>query len=80
VRDAQTREQAYGAAQRTARQWVIAIQQGIDVGTKDDADLVDAARQWALQRYNHLTATMDLNLAWSSLALVTAWDDVAPTE
>jgi outer membrane protein TolC len=80
VRDAQTREQAYGAAQRTARQWVIAIQQGIDVGTKEDADLVDAARQWALQRYNHLTATMDLNLAWSSLALATAWDDVAPTE
>ena len=80
VVDAQKREQAYGAAQRTARQWVIAVQQGIDVGTKEDADLVDAARQWALQRYNHLTATMDLNLAWSSLALATAWDDVAPTE
>jgi outer membrane protein TolC len=76
--DAQAREQAYGAAQRTARQWVIAIQQGIDVGTKEDADLVDAAKQWAQQRYNHLTAVMDVNLAWSSLSLATAWDDIAP--
>ena len=78
VVDAVAREQAYGAAQRTARQWVIAIQQGIDIGTKEDADLVDAARQWALQRFNHLTAVMDLNLAWSTLALATAWDDIAP--
>jgi outer membrane protein TolC len=80
VADAQARERAYGAAHRSARQWVIAVQQGIDVGTRDDGDLVDAARQLALQRYNHLSATMDLNLAWSTLALATAWDDVAPTE
>ena len=80
VADAQRREQAFGNAQRTARQWVIAVQQGIEVGTREDGDLVDAARQWALQRYNHLTATMDLNLAWSTLALATAWDDVAPAE
>jgi outer membrane protein TolC len=80
VADAQAREKAYGSAERTAKQWIIAIQQGIDVGTKEDADLVDAARQWATQRYNHLSATMDLNLAWSTLALATAWDDVAPSE
>jgi outer membrane protein TolC len=78
VIDAQARERAYGAAQRTARQWVIAIQQGIDVGTKEDADLVDAAKQWAQQRFNHLTSMMDLDVAWSSLALATAWDDLAP--
>jgi len=78
VQDAQLREQAYGAAQKTARQWVIAIQQGIDIGTKEDADLVDAAKQWAQQRFNHLTSIMDLNVAWSNLALATAWDDIAP--
>jgi outer membrane protein TolC len=80
VADAVQREQAYGSAQRTARQWVIAVQQGIEIGTKEDADLIDAARQWATQRYNHLSATMDLNLAWSTLALATAWDDVAPMD
>ena len=78
ARRAGAREQAYGAAQKTARQWIIAIQQGIDVGTKEDADIVDAARQWATQKFNHLTAMMDLNLAWSNLALATAWDDIAP--
>jgi outer membrane protein TolC len=74
VVDAQAREKAYAAAEKTARKWLVAIQQGIDVGTREDADLVDPARQWAMQRYNHLTAIMDLNLAWSSLALATGWD------
>jgi outer membrane protein TolC len=78
VVDAQARERAYGMAEKTAKQWVIAIQQGIDVGVKEDADLVDAARQWAQQRYNHLSAIMDLALAWSSLAQATAWDELAP--
>ncbi|HKQ71413.1 MAG TPA: TolC family protein [Polyangiaceae bacterium] len=78
VVDAVAREQAYGSAERTAKQWIIAVQQGIDVGTKEDSDLVDAARQWATQRFNHLTATMDLNVAWSNLALATAWDEIAP--
>ena len=78
VVDAETRERAYDGAERTARKWVIAVQQAIDVGTREDADLVDPARQWATQRYSHLTAMMDLNVAWSNLALVTAWDDLAP--
>jgi outer membrane protein TolC len=80
VKDAASREQAYGKAEKTARQWMVAIQQGIDVGTKEDADLVDAARQVALQRFAHLTAVMDLNLAWSNLALATGYDDLAPPD
>jgi outer membrane protein TolC len=80
VADAQRREQAYGNAERMARQWIIAVQQAIDVGTRDEGDLVDAAKQFATQRYNHLSATMDLNLAWATLALATAWDDIAPID
>jgi outer membrane protein TolC len=79
VADGQARERAYGMAQRTAKQWIIAIQQAIDIGVKEDADLVDAARQWAQQRFNHLTAIMDLDVAWSNLALATAWDEIAPS-
>jgi outer membrane protein TolC len=79
VVDADTRERAFDGAQRTARRWVIAVQQGIEVGTREDADLVDPARQWAVQRFSHLTAIMDLNVAWSNLALATSWDDLAPT-
>ena len=77
VVDAQAREQPTGPP-TNARQWVIAIQQGIDVGTKEDADLVDAAKQWAMQRFNHLTAMMDLNVAWSTSPSPPAWDDIAP--
>jgi outer membrane protein TolC len=78
VADAVAREKAYGMAEKTAKQWIIAVQQGIEVGTKEDADLSDAARQWAQQRFNHLTAIMDLDVAWSNLALATAWDQLAP--
>src|SRR5690606_12598152 len=34
VADAMLREQAYGEAQRVARRWLIAVQQGIDIGTR----------------------------------------------
>jgi outer membrane protein TolC len=78
VADAQGRERAYGEAQKTARRWMIAVQQGIDVGTREDGDLIDPARQWATQRYNHLTAIMDLNMAWAQLALATGWEQIAP--
>ncbi len=78
VVDAAARERAFGLAEKTARKWLIAVQQGIDVGTQEERDLVDPARQWALQRFSHLNAIMDLNVAWSNLALATGWDSVAP--
>ncbi len=79
VVDALAREKAYGVAEKTARRWLVAVQQGIDVGTREDADLVDPARQWAMQRYNHLNAVLDLNMAWSNLALTTGWAGVLDT-
>lgn len=78
VQDAQRREKAYGDAERYAKQWMIQVQQGIDIGTQDEKDLVDPARQYALQRLSHLNAMNDLNVALSKLALVTGWDAIAP--
>lgn len=78
VADAMAREKAYGDAQRTARRWMIAVQQGIEIGTRAESELVDAARQWATQRFSYLSAVMDLNVAWSNLALATGWDEIAP--
>ena len=54
------------------------MQQGIDVGTKEDADLVDAATAMGDAAIQPLPSMMDLNVAWSKLALATAWDDIAP--
>ena len=78
VVDARKREEAYGRAEKTAKRWLIAIQQGIDIGTSEEKDLIDPAKQYAQQRFNHLNAMMDLNVAVSKLALVTGWDAIAP--
>jgi outer membrane protein TolC len=78
VVDAQTRARSYEAATKTARKWLIAVQQAIDVGTREDADLVEPARQWAQQRYNYLSALLDLNMAWANLQLATGWPGVLP--
>jgi outer membrane protein TolC len=78
VQDAQRREKAYGDAERYAKQWMIQVQQGMDIGTTEEKDLVDPARQYALQRLSHLNAINDLNVALSKLALVTGWDAIAP--
>ncbi|MCU0658661.1 MAG: TolC family protein [Polyangiaceae bacterium] len=68
---------AFQRASKLARQWMIRIAQGIDVGTSEERDLVDPARQYALQRYNYLAALMDYNLAISNLALATGHDAIA---
>ena len=78
VADADRREKAYGAAEGYAKRWMIQVNQGIDIGTMEEKDLVDPARQYALQRFSHLNAMLDLNIALSKLSLVTGWDLIAP--
>lgn len=78
VQEALVKEQAFAKAELYAKQWLIAVQQGIDIGTQESKDLVDPARQYATQRFAHLSAIMDLNVALSKLAQVTGWDAVAP--
>jgi outer membrane protein TolC len=68
---------AYKQASKYARQWMIKVAQGIDVGTFEERDMVDPARAYALQRYAYLSALMDLNMAMANLALATGWDTVA---
>ncbi len=78
VASAQKREQAYGRAESLAKKWLIGVQQGIDLGTEEEKALIDPAKEYAQQRFNHLNAIMDLNVAMSKLALVTGWDAIAP--
>jgi len=75
---AKQREEAYGRAESLAKRWLIGVQQGIDLGTEEEKALVDPAKEFAQQRFNHLNAIMDLNVAVSKLALVTGWDTIAP--
>ncbi|MFC1641347.1 TolC family protein [Myxococcota bacterium] len=72
--DAARRMAAYDRAVGYARQWLIKIQQGIDVGMREEEDVIDPAKEYALKRFSLLSATLDYNLAVARLALATGWD------
>jgi outer membrane protein TolC len=78
AQDASKRLDAWSDAARYARQWLVKVQQGIDVGTYEDQDIVDPAKEYALRRFAQMSATLDYNVALAKLALATGWDAVAP--
>lgn len=75
--DAGRRLDAYVDAASYAKKWLILVQQGIDVGTNDEEDIVDPAKEWALKRFAVMSATFDYNVAIGKLALATGWEAVA---
>ncbi|HEX9621851.1 MAG TPA: TolC family protein [Polyangiaceae bacterium] len=80
ARDADRRLDALSRATELAKQWLIKVQQGIDVGTMEDEDLVDPTKEYALKRFARMSAVYDYNLAMAKLAQVTGWDAVLAGE
>ncbi|UQA55118.1 TolC family protein [Polyangium aurulentum] len=78
VVDWQKRLEAYSKATSYARRWLVMIQQGIDVGTREEKEVLDPAKAYATNRFSALNATMELDLAMSRLAKATGWDAIAP--
>ncbi len=78
--DAQKRVDAYTRATNYARQWLIKVQQGIDVGTFEDEDIVMPAREYALKRFSQMSAVYDYNIALAKLAETTGWDAAGPEQ
>jgi outer membrane protein TolC len=78
VVDWQKRADAYAKAVKFAKRWLVMVQQGIDVGTLPEKDLLDPAKAYATNRFNHLNATMELDIALAKLAKATGWDTIAP--
>jgi outer membrane protein TolC len=74
--DAARRLDAYSRAASYAKQWLVQIQEGIDVGTYDDQDVVDPAKEYATKRFLQMNATFDYNVALAKLAQATGWDIV----
>lgn len=72
--DAARRLDAYTRATSYAKQWLVQIQEGIDVGTYDDQDIVDPAREYATKRFLQMNATFDYNVAMAKLGQATGWD------
>ncbi len=76
--DWKRRADAYAKSMQYAKKWLIRVQQGIDVGTIEDKELLEPAKTYALGRFNAMNATMELDVAMAKLARVTGWDAIAP--
>jgi len=76
AQDAARRLDAYSRATSYAKQWLVQIQEGIDVGTYEDQDVVDPAREYATKRFLQMNATFDYNVALAKLAQASGWDFV----
>jgi outer membrane protein TolC len=74
--DAERRLDAYADAAANAKKWLIMVQQGIDVGTNEEEDIVDPAKEWALKRFAMMSATFDYNVAVGKLAQATGWESL----
>ncbi len=74
ARDAERRLNAWTRATGYAKRWLIKVQQAIDIGTSEDEDVVDPAKEYALKRYSQMSATYDYDLAIAQLGLATGWD------
>jgi multidrug efflux system outer membrane protein len=77
--EADNRERAWDAAERKAKQWIVSVQNQVDLGTKQEKDLLEPLRAFIDARVNHVTALMDLNVSLSDLARTSGWDSAAPT-
>ena len=53
--------------QKTARGWLNAVRQNMDLGTAQPRDLVDSARSYFELRISYFQAIMDVNLATAAL-------------
>jgi outer membrane protein TolC len=74
--DAEKRLDSYGRSVALAKRWLVQVQQGIDVGTFEDQDIVDPAKEYALKRFAQMSAIFDYNVAIARLALATGWDAI----
>ncbi len=75
--DAEKQLLAYSEAAGYARQWLIIVQQGIDIGAYEDSELIGPAKEYALKRFSEMNATFEYNVALAKLAQVTGWSVVA---
>lgn len=76
--EAKGREEAWDRAEDLAKQWIVTVQDHIDLGTMDERALLEPLRAYGNARVAHLYALMDLNVTMSNLALVSGWDGAAP--
>jgi outer membrane protein TolC len=79
VVEAKGREEAWDRAEHKAKEWLVTVQDAIDLGTQDERALAEPLRVYVNARVSHLLALWDYNVTLSQLALSSGWDSAAPT-
>lgn len=78
--DAKQRLDAWSRASQFAKQWLIKVQQGMDLGLFEEKEIVEPAKEYALKKFSEMSAVFDYNVAVAQLALSTGWDDISLVE
>jgi len=76
--EASTREESWDRAVHRAKGWLVAVQDAIELGTKEESALVEPLRLMVLARANQLQALMDTNMTRAELARLTGLESAAP--
>ena len=71
---AKTKLDAWSEATSYAKRWLIKVQQGLDLGISDQADLVEPSKTYALKKASEMEALYDFNIALAKLAQATGWE------
>jgi outer membrane protein TolC len=71
VRETEKRLLTLHEATKLAKQWLVKVQQGIEVGTMDEADIVLPAKEYAFKRFAEMSAVYDYNVALARLSQTT---------
>jgi len=74
AQDAKRRLDAWSRATQFAKQWLIKVQQGMDLGLFEGEDIVEPAKEYALKKFSEMSATYDYNGAVSQLAVAPGWE------
>jgi outer membrane protein TolC len=80
VLEAKNREETFARTEHRAKGWIKMVQDGIDLGTREERQLLEPLRAYVTARASHVQALLDLHFALSELARVTGWDGAAPSK
>ncbi len=74
------REENWARVEHRAKGWMSLVQDGIDLGTRDEKQMVEPLRSYVNARAQRMSALMDLRVNLAELGRLTGWDEVASDE
>lgn len=78
--EATNREENWARVEHRAKGWISLVRDGIDLGSRDDKQLIEPLRSYVNARAQRMYALMDLRVNLAELARLTGWDEIAADE